>query len=44
MFDIYAQAKAQKDYASADSLREELKNMGVEIMDTSQGTNWEYVG
>lgn len=39
-----AQAKAQKDYASADSLREELKNMGVEIMDTPQGTNWEYVG
>ncbi|MGI0440316.1 cysteine--tRNA ligase [Helicobacter himalayensis] len=39
-----AQAKAQKDYENADSLREELKNMGVEIMDTPQGTNWEYVG
>ncbi|MCI7485309.1 MAG: cysteine--tRNA ligase, partial [Helicobacter sp.] len=35
------QAKAQKDYKLADSLRDELKNMGIEIMDLSTGTTWE---
>ena len=35
------EAKAQKDFARADSIREELHAMGVEIMDTPQGTMWE---
>lgn len=37
------QAKQEKNYAKADCLREELKAMGIEIMDTHQGTVWEKV-
>lgn len=37
------QAKQEKDYAKADCLRDELKAMGIEIMDTPQGTMWEKV-
>lgn len=36
-----SEAKAQKDFVRADSIREELHAMGVEIMDTPQGTMWE---
>lgn len=36
-------AKANKDYALADRLRDELKAEGIEIMDTPQGTTWEKV-
>lgn len=34
-------AKKNKDFASADSLREELTNMGVEVRDTPQGPMWD---
>ena len=37
------QAKQEKNYAKADSLRDELKAMGIEIMDSPQGTIWEKV-
>jgi cysteinyl-tRNA synthetase len=33
-------SRAAKDFARADQLREQLKGMGVEIMDTPQGTSW----
>lgn len=42
--DIIAQrtlAKTQKNYVLADSLRQKLKDQGIEIMDTPQGTIWE---
>ncbi|WP_394958456.1 cysteine--tRNA ligase [uncultured Helicobacter sp.] len=35
------EAKAQKDFVRADSIREDLRAMGIEIMDTPQGTMWE---
>lgn len=35
------EAKAQKDFVHADSIREDLRAMGIEIMDTPQGTMWE---
>ncbi len=33
-------AKKAKNFAEADRIRDELKNMGVEIIDTPQGTKW----
>ena len=33
-------AKVNKDYDAADKLREELLNLGIEIKDTSNGTDW----
>ncbi|BCD68304.1 cysteine--tRNA ligase [Nitratiruptor sp. YY09-18] len=34
-------AKKQKDFATADAIRDELHSMGIAIMDTPQGTLWE---
>ncbi|MBE0490836.1 MAG: cysteine--tRNA ligase [Sulfurospirillum sp.] len=36
-----SEAKAQKDFARADSLRETLTCKGILLMDTPQGTQWE---
>jgi cysteinyl-tRNA synthetase len=36
-----AEAKKEKDFATADSIRDELTSMGIEIMDTANGTVWE---
>lgn len=36
-------AKREKNYALADSLRDELKAQGIEIMDTPSGSTWEKV-
>ena len=33
-------AKGNKDYDAADKIREELLNLGIEIKDTSNGTDW----
>ena len=38
-----ADAKKSKDFATADSIREELQNMGIAIMDTPNGTKWEKI-
>ncbi len=35
------EAKRAKDFARADTLREELSKMGIQLMDTPQGTVWE---
>ncbi len=34
-------AKKIKDYATSDAIRDELKQMGISIMDTPEGTMWE---
>ena len=34
-------AKREKDYKKADEIRDKLKDMGVSIMDTADGTKWE---
>jgi cysteinyl-tRNA synthetase len=34
-------AKKAKDFATADAVRNELKEMGIELMDTPSGTLWE---
>ncbi len=36
-------AKKGKNYAEADTIRDELKNMGIEIIDTPQGSKWRKV-
>ncbi len=36
-----AKAKKEKDFNKADEIRDELKQMGVAIMDTPNGTIWE---
>ncbi len=35
-------ARKNKDFAAADSLRDQLTKMGVTIKDGPDGTNWEY--
>jgi cysteinyl-tRNA synthetase len=36
-----SQAKAEKDFATSDSIRDELLALDISIMDTAQGTFWE---
>ena len=36
-------AKKAKNFAEADRIRDELKAMGIEIIDTPQGTKWRKV-
>ncbi len=35
------EAKKAKDYATSDSIRDEISTMGIAIMDTANGTLWE---
>ena len=34
------QAREDRDWARADALRDELDQMGIVLMDGSEGTNW----
>ena len=36
------EARALGDYERADQIREELRRMGIEVIDSSAGTKWEY--
>jgi cysteinyl-tRNA synthetase len=36
-------ARGRKEFAEADRIREELRRMGVEIMDTPAGTTWKVI-
>jgi cysteinyl-tRNA synthetase len=36
-----AAARARKDYAAADAIRNQLAALGVQVEDTAQGTRWE---
>ena len=38
------EAKAAKDFARADEIRDELLEIGVEIKDTREGTSWQKAG
>ncbi|HQV75536.1 MAG TPA: cysteine--tRNA ligase [Flavobacteriales bacterium] len=38
-----AEAKAKKDFATSDRIRDQLKVHGIELMDTKEGTTWERV-
>ena len=38
-----AQAKKAKDFAEADRIRDELKGMGIEVVDTKEGATWKRI-
>jgi cysteinyl-tRNA synthetase len=38
-----SEAKKNRDFNLADSIREELNSMGITIMDTPSGTKWEKI-
>lgn len=40
LLDIRQGAKQAKDWATSDKIRDELKKIGFEIMDTKEGTEW----
>ena len=35
------EARAQRDYQRADSLRQQLASLGVRLVDTRHGTRWQ---
>ncbi len=35
------EAKAKKDFASSDLIRKSLTDLGINVMDTAAGANWE---
>jgi len=37
-------AKAAKDYATADKLRDEIAEQGIELLDSADGVKWQYKG
>lgn len=41
LIDARAQAKANKNFAEADRIRQTLSDMGVVLKDSAQGTQWE---
>ena len=38
------EARANKDYAGADAIRDELLEAGIELEDTREGTRWKVIG
>ena len=38
-----AAAKKEKDFATADAIRQELLDKGVEIKDTREGVKWQLI-
>ena len=43
LIDSRNKARANKDFETADSIRDELSSMGIEIEDTSAGTIWKSI-
>ncbi len=39
-----SQARANKDWAEADRIRDELAALGIQLKDGPEGTSWEYTG
>ncbi len=37
------EARKAKDFAKSDEIRDQLKDMGIEIKDTADGTKWKKV-
>ncbi len=44
LIDMRKEAKANKDFAQADGIRDRLKAIQVEIKDSREGTSWTYEG
>ena len=43
IIDIRLQAKKNKDYATADKIREDLEKLNIKLKDTKDGTEWSFV-
>ncbi|MEV0715091.1 hypothetical protein [Asanoa sp. NPDC050611] len=43
LVDLRAQARANRDYATSDTVRDRLSAAGVELRDTPEGTTWSLV-
>ncbi len=41
LLEMRVQAKTNKDYATSDKIRDELNKLGVKVMDTKDGFDWE---
>lgn len=44
LLEIRAEAKANKDWATSDKIRDELAKLGFEVMDTKDGAEWKLPG
>ena len=42
LLDMRAQAKAAKDFATSDKIRDELKALGIKVLDGKDGATWQY--
>jgi len=42
ILDIRKRAKENKDYATADKIREELEKLNIQIKDSKEGSNWSF--
>ncbi len=42
LLDMRAQAKAAKDFATSDRIRDELKALGIKVLDGKDGATWQY--
>ena len=40
MMNVRKTARANKDWATSDHIRDELKNAGIQIKDTKDGYEW----
>ena len=40
LLDLRAKAKAAKDWATSDLIRDELASLGFEVKDTKEGATW----
>ncbi|MFW6289882.1 MAG: cysteine--tRNA ligase [Mariniphaga sp.] len=40
LLDLRIEAKTRKDWATADKIRNELSNLGIEVKDTKEGFEW----
>lgn len=38
------EARTQKDFARSDAIRDSLKAKGIEVLDSSEGSSWRFVG
>jgi cysteinyl-tRNA synthetase len=43
VLEIRSEARAKKDWATSDKIRDNLKAIGIEIKDGKDGTDWKFI-
>jgi cysteinyl-tRNA synthetase len=43
MLELRKAARAKKDFATSDLIRDQLKQLGINVMDTKEGSTWERI-